>query len=71
METSMTHIGTLGIDLIDPHSRDLAWRILANVKIYHTDSDKIWKTADSNIQNAFRRLQRKSKRRSDSGAKEP
>jgi hypothetical protein len=29
---------------------------LANVKIYHTDPDKIWKTADSNIKNAFKRF---------------
>jgi Domain of unknown function (DUF4136) len=55
METSTTHKGTLGIDLINPHSRDLAWRMLANVKILHTDPEKIWKTADSNIKNAFKR----------------
>jgi len=55
METSTTHKGTLGIDLINPHSRDLAWRMLANVKIIHTDPEKIWKTADSNIKNAFKR----------------
>jgi len=56
METYTTHMGTLGIDLINPHSRDLAWRMLANVKIHHTDPDKIWKTADSNIKNAFKRF---------------
>jgi uncharacterized protein YheU (UPF0270 family) len=55
METSTTHVGTLGIDLIDPHSRDLAWRMLVNVKIFHTEPEKIWKTADSNIKNAFKR----------------
>ena len=55
MDASKTHLGTLGIDLIDPHSRDLAWRMLANVKIFDTDPDKIWKTADSNIKNAFKR----------------
>jgi uncharacterized protein YheU (UPF0270 family) len=55
METSATQVGTLGIDLIDPHSRDLAWRMLVNVKILHTDPEKIWKTADSNIKNAFKR----------------
>ena len=55
METATTHMGTLGIDLIDPHSRDLAWRMLANVWIIHTEPDKIWKTADSNIKNAFKR----------------
>jgi uncharacterized protein YheU (UPF0270 family) len=55
METSATHVGTLGIDLIDPHSRDLAWRMLVNVKILHNEPEKIWKTADSNIKNAFKR----------------
>jgi len=55
MDASKTHSGTLGLDLIDPHSRDLAWRMLANVKIFDTDPDKIWKTADSNIKNAFKR----------------
>jgi hypothetical protein len=29
--------------------------MLANVKIFDTDPDKIWKTADSNIKNAFKR----------------
>jgi hypothetical protein len=55
METSTTHLGTLGIELIDPHSRDLTWRMFAHVKIIHTEPDKIWKTADSNIKNAFKR----------------
>jgi len=55
MDASKTHQGILGIDLIDPHSRDLAWRMLANVKIFDTDPDKIWKTAHSNIKNAFKR----------------
>lgn len=55
METSTTHMGTLGIDLIDPHSRDLAWRMLVNVKIINSHPEKIWKTADSNIKDAFKR----------------
>jgi hypothetical protein len=29
--------------------------MFASVKILHTDPDKIWKTADSNIKNAFKR----------------
>jgi hypothetical protein len=29
--------------------------MFASVKIIHTDPDKIWKTADSNIKNAFKR----------------
>lgn len=51
MESSITHQGTLSIGLIDASSRDLAWRMFASVKILHTDPDKIWKTADSNIKN--------------------
>jgi hypothetical protein len=35
--------------------KDLAWRMFASVKIIHTDPDRIWKTADSNIENAFKR----------------
>lgn len=55
MDTFTTHQGTLGIELIDDKARDLAWRMFASVKIIHTDPDKIWKTADSNIKNAFKR----------------
>ena len=55
MDYSTTHQGTLGIELIDEKARDLAWRMFASVKIIHTDPDKIWKTADSNISSAFKR----------------
>jgi hypothetical protein len=55
MDASVTHQGTLSIELIDPRSHDLAWRMLACVKILHTDPDKIWKTADSNVKSAFKR----------------
>jgi Domain of unknown function (DUF4136) len=55
MDASVTHQGTLSIELIDPHSHDLAWRMFASVKILHSDPDKIWKTADSNIKDAFKR----------------
>ena len=55
MDASVTHQGTLSIELIDPRSHDLAWRMFASVKILHADPDKIWKTADSNIKNAFKR----------------
>ena len=55
MDASVTHQGTLSIEFIDPHSHDLAWRMLASVKILHTDPDKIWKTADNNIKDAFKR----------------
>ena len=52
---SHTHQGTFSIELIDASSHDLAWRMFASVKILHTDPDKIWKTADQNIKNAFKR----------------
>jgi hypothetical protein len=55
MDTYTNHQGTLGIELIDEKARDLAWRLFVSVRIIQTDSDKIWKTADSNIQNAFKR----------------
>lgn len=29
--------------------------MFASVQIIHTDPDKIWKTADGNIKNAFKR----------------
>ena len=61
MDASVTHQGTLSIELIDPRSHDLAWRMFASVKILHTDPDKIWKTADSNIKNAFKRYPPSSK----------
>jgi hypothetical protein len=54
MEASTTHKGTLSIELIDANARDLAWRMFASVKIINSDPAKIWKTADSNIKNAFK-----------------
>ena len=54
MSTSNTHKGTIGIELIDAKGRDLAWRLFASEKIIHSDPDKIWKTIDNNIQNAFK-----------------
>ena len=44
----------LGIELIDAKARDLAWRLFVSEKIIHSDPDKIWKTADKNIINAFK-----------------
>jgi hypothetical protein len=55
LESSTTHEGTLSIELINSKSRELAWRMFASVKIIHTDPDKIWKTADNNIKDAFKR----------------
>jgi Domain of unknown function (DUF4136) len=54
MSTPVTHTGLLGIELIDAKGRDLAWRLFVSEKIIHSDPDKIWKTADSNIKKAFR-----------------
>jgi hypothetical protein len=61
MESFTTHQGTLGIELIANASRQLAWRMFASVKIIQTDPDKIWKTADSNIEDAFKRFPPSSK----------
>jgi hypothetical protein len=55
MDTFSTHQGTLGIELINAKTRDLVWRMFASVKLIHTNPDKIWKTADSNVKNAFKR----------------
>jgi hypothetical protein len=54
MDTSITHKGTIGIELIDAKARDLAWRLFVSEKINHADPDKIWKTADSGIKKAFK-----------------
>jgi uncharacterized protein YheU (UPF0270 family) len=55
MDSSTTHKGTLSIELIDARARELAWRMFVSVKLIDTEPDKIWKTADSNIINAFKR----------------
>ncbi|HET7107302.1 MAG TPA: DUF4136 domain-containing protein [Candidatus Acidoferrum sp.] len=54
MSTPVTHKGLLGIEMIDPKTRELAWRLFVSEKIIHNDPDKIWKTADENIIRAFR-----------------
>ena len=54
MSTPVTHKGLLGIELLDAKARDLAWRLFVSEKIIHSDPDKIWKTADSNIKRAFK-----------------
>jgi hypothetical protein len=56
MDTYTTHEGTLGIELIAANLRDLAWRMFASVKINETDPQKIWKIADGNIKNGFKRF---------------
>jgi hypothetical protein len=53
MDTPTTHKGTIGIELINPKSRDLAWRLFISEKIIHHDPDKIWKVADRDIKKAF------------------
>jgi hypothetical protein len=54
MSASTTRQGTLAIELIEATTQDLAWRMFASAKLIHTDPDKNWKTADENIQNAFK-----------------
>jgi len=54
METYTNHQGMLAIELIGGKNRGLAWRMFASVKLLQTDPDKIWKTADSNIKDAFK-----------------
>jgi hypothetical protein len=54
MSTPVTHKGLLGIEIIDAKARDLAWRLFVSEKIIHSDPDKIWKTADSNIIKGFK-----------------
>jgi hypothetical protein len=54
MDTPTTHQGTLSIEIIEAKTRGLAWRMFASVKLIHTDPDKIWNTANSNIKNAFK-----------------
>lgn len=54
MSTPVTHKGTLGIELIDAKTRDLAWRLFVSEKIIHSDPDKIWKIADNNIIKGFK-----------------
>jgi uncharacterized protein YheU (UPF0270 family) len=55
MDSSTTHQGTLSIELIDAKARELAWRLFVSVKLIDTEPDKIWKTADNNIKDAFKR----------------
>jgi hypothetical protein len=54
MDTPTTHRGTMGIELIDPKARDLAWRLFISEKLIHADPDKIWKTADNDIKKGFK-----------------
>ncbi|HTA58628.1 MAG TPA: DUF4136 domain-containing protein [Candidatus Baltobacteraceae bacterium] len=54
MSTPVTHLGLLGIEMIDAKARELAWRLFVSEKIIHSDPDKIWKTADANIIKAYK-----------------
>lgn len=54
MESYTTHQGMLAIELISAKTHGLVWRMFATVKLIHTDPDKIWKTADNNIKDAFK-----------------
>ena len=55
METYTNHQGMLAIEVIEAKTRSLAWRMFASVRLIHSDPDKIWKTADNNIKDAFKR----------------
>lgn len=61
MSTSTTHQGTLGIELIDAKTRELAWRMFGSERITHTDQAQIWKTTDNNIKKAFKSYQPSAK----------
>jgi len=54
MDTYTTHQGMLAIELIAAKTRGLVWRMFVSVKLIQTDPDKIWKTADNNIKDAFK-----------------
>jgi Domain of unknown function (DUF4136) len=54
MESYTNHRGVLAIELIAAKTRRLVWRLFASVKLIQTDPDKIWKTADNNIKDAFK-----------------
>jgi hypothetical protein len=72
MSSSTTHQGTLGIELIDAKTRDLAWRMFGSERITHSDQEQIWKTTDSNIKKALKATslrRRPSKKRNGSGRK--
>jgi len=51
VNATSTRTGSLQIDLIDTQKKDLAWRLYLIRKI--TNSDKIWKQADSEIIKGF------------------
>lgn len=61
MSTSATHQGTLGIELIDAKTRELAWRMFGSERITDTDQAQIWKAADNNIKKAFKSYQPSAK----------
>lgn len=79
MSTPVTHLGTLGIELIDAKVKDLAWRLFVSEKIIHSDPDKIWKTADNGIKKGFERYppsakaveEKKQQRAKQDSAKKP
>jgi Domain of unknown function (DUF4136) len=51
VNATSTRTGSLQIDLIDTQKKDLAWRLYLIRKI--TNSEKIWKQADSDIVKGF------------------
>ncbi len=51
VSTSSQKEGTLVIDVIDPKTKNLAWRLYLSRKF--TDPDKIWKKVDEELAKAF------------------
>jgi hypothetical protein len=61
MHTHSVNEGILGIELIDAKTRNLAWRMLATEKVYHTEPAKILKLVDKSINEGFKGYQPSAK----------
>jgi Domain of unknown function (DUF4136) len=61
MHTHSVNEGILGIELIDAKTRNLAWRMLATEKVYHTEPAKILKLVDKSINKGFKGYQPSAK----------
>jgi Domain of unknown function (DUF4136) len=61
MHTHSVNEGILGIELIDARTRNLAWRMLATEKVYHTEPAKILKLVDKSINKGFKGYQPSAK----------
>ncbi len=52
MQATSTKEASLILDLIDPHSKKLAWRLYISMKVYN--NDKAWKSADKDFTEGFK-----------------